>query len=290
MNPLKLLLARLADRSGFNRAGLAAQRLRRRPWIRALNYHGIPRGSAEAFEQQVAFYARHFEPVGLEQLRAFLGGAWTPGRPGLVLSFDDGLRSHAEIAAPVLERYGFPGWFSVPAGFPDARPGEHEAFRSEHHVSYDENEYDDRRGVLSWEDVRRLDKNHVVCCHSFTHKRLAADLTDEERHLEIHAAKAKLERELGHAVPVFVWVGGEEWSYSVEAAEEIRKAGFELAFMTNNAPILPGDDPLQLQRTNVEATDPPELVRFSLSGFFDLLYGPKRRRVNRLTALRASRT
>lgn len=267
--------------------GLAAQRMRRTPWIRALNYHGIPRESEDAFERQIAFYARHFEPVGLDQLRAFLAGRWTPPRPGLVLSFDDGLRSHAEIAAPVLERYGFPGWFSVPAGFPDAQQGDHGAFRSEHHVTYDEREYEDRRGVLSWEDVRRLDKNHVICCHSFTHRRLAADLTDEERHLEIHAAKAKLEQKLGHAVPVFVWVGGEEWSYSAEAAEEIRRAGFELAFMTNNAPIHPGDDPLQLQRTNVEATDVPELVRLSLSGFFDLLYRSKRRRVNRLTASRA---
>ena len=42
-------------------------------------------------------------------------------------------------------------------------------------------------------------------------------------------------------------------------------------------------DLLQLQRTNVEASDPPALVNLSLSGFFDAWYAAKRRRVNRLT-------
>ena len=183
----------------------------------------------------------------------------------------------------LLIAHGVPGWFSVPAGLPDAEVEDHEAFRREHSLHYDETEFADRRGVLSWDDVRRLDKNHVICCHGFSHRRLAADLTDEELALEIPMAKAKLECELGHPVSVFVWVGGEEWSYSAGAAEAIRKAGFELGFMTNHARIRPGDDPLQIQRTNVEAWDPPELVHLSLSGFFDLLYWPKRRRVNQLT-------
>jgi hypothetical protein len=64
----------------------------------------------------------------------------------------------------------------------------------------------------------------------------------------------------------------------------IREAGFEIAFMTNNAPIRPHADLLQLQRTNVEARHDPRFVRLSLSGLYDLLYLPKRRRVNRLTA------
>ena len=53
--------------------------------------------------------------------------------------------------------------------------------------------------------------------------------------------------------------------------------------MTNSAPIRPGCNLHQLQRTNVEASDPPALVNLSLSGFFDAWYAGKRRRVNRLT-------
>jgi hypothetical protein len=51
--------------------------------------------------------------------------------------------------------------------------------------------------------------------------------------------------------------------------------------------VRPGCDPLQLQRTNVEADFAPALLRFQISGALDALYAPKRRRVNRLTAARA---
>ena len=83
-------------------------------------------------------------------------------------------------------------------------------------------------------------------------------------------------------------VGGEEWSYSQEAAERIRAVGFGFSFMTNNAVIRPGAELLQVHRTNVEAHFDPALMRLCLSGFYDVLYLPKRRRVNRLTAARAA--
>ena len=285
MNPWKLRVARAFERSGANRALLGAQRRLRSPYIRALNYHGIARADAPAFDEQLAYFARHFEPIGLAQLDAFLAGRWSPSRPGLVLCFDDGLRSHAEIAAPLLERHGFRGWFCVPAGLPDAEVADHAAFKRERHLGYDESEYADGRGVLSWDEVRRLDRNHEIVCHSFTHRRLGPDLTPAERELEVAAAKSRLEKQLGHEVRAFAWVGGEEWSYSAETAEAVRRAGFEFGLMTNHALIRPWSHPLQLQRTNVEAADPPELVRFSLSGAFDLLYWAKRRRVNRLTSV-----
>ena len=284
MNPMKRRLSTAFDRMGLNRALLSAQRVLCSPYIRAINYHDVPVSQAEAFDAQLEFYARHFEPVGLSELAGFLAGTWRPRRPGLILSFDDGLRSHVEVVAPALERRGFPGWFCVPAGLPDAPCEDHAAFRKRHLIHYDERDYGDRRGVLSWDEVRRLDRDHVIVCHSFSHKRLGADLTEAERVREIAEAKGRLEAQLGHPVRAFAWVGGEERSYSAASAREIRRAGFEFGLMTNNARIRPWSDPLQLQRTNVESGDPPELVRFSLSGFFDLMYWPKRRRVNRETA------
>ena len=124
----------------------------------------------------------------------------------------------------------------------------------------------------------------MIGCHTFSHRRLTAALTPEDLALEIGAAKRALEEGLGCSIPVFAWVGGEEETYSAAAAEAIRRAGFRVSFMTNSAPIRPGADLLQLQRTNVEASDPPALVDLSLSGFFDAWYAAKRRRVNRLTA------
>lgn len=283
MNPRKLALARAFDATGLNHALLALQRLGG-PYIRALNYHDVPHSAAAGFEAQLGLYVRYFEPVGLDQLLAFLEYRWRPRRPGLMLTFDDGLRTHAEVVAPLLERYGFPGWFAVPAGFPDFEVKDHAEFMRSRRVSYRPEEFQDGRSLLDWGDLRRLDAKHVICCHSFNHRRLEAKLSDTECALEITQAKARLEEGLGHEVPVFVWVGGEEWSYSAEAARIMREAGFRITLMSNSAQIRSGDDPFQLQRTNIEADYPQSLVRFSLSGAFDLLHLPRRRRVNRLTA------
>ena len=129
MNPTKLRIAQLLSSTGLSRSLLAAQRVLFSPYVRALNYHDVPPHEAEAFEAQVEYFLAHFEPIGLMQLKAFLDGQWRPDRPGLILSFDDGLRSHAEVVAPILERHGVPGWFCVPAGLPDCVGDDVESLR-----------------------------------------------------------------------------------------------------------------------------------------------------------------
>lgn len=282
MNPAKLALARSMDRLGLAALSLAAQRRLLSPHVRALNYHDVPPSRAEPFEAQVRFYAERFVPVGPDELAALLRGDWKHGRPGLLISFDDGLRSHADVAAPILERHGFPGWFFPPIGFVDEPPGRQPEWARAHQISAAP-EYPDPRVALSWDDVRRLDRRHVVGCHTWDHTRLAASVPLAQLAHEIVDAKRRLEQELGHEVGSFCWVGGEEASYSAEAARLVREAGFRFGFMTNNALVRPGCDPFQIQRTNVEAHDPPEVLAFQLSGAMDLLYAGKRRRVNALT-------
>lgn len=286
MNPAKRILARLMDATGLSRGLLELQARALRRHARALNYHDVPPSRAADFERQLCFYAERFAPVGRGEVAELLRGEWPHPRPGLLLSFDDGLRSHAEVVAPLLERYGFPGWFVVPTAFVDAPAGEQPAFAAAHQIHYAA-EYGDPRAAMSWEQVRDLDRRHVIGCHTASHQRLRADLGPARLDTEIRGSKARLEAMLGHEVDVFAWVGGEEWAYSAEAARVVRASGFRLGLMTNNAPIRPGQDPLQLQRTNVEASDPDPVLRFQLSGFLDLVYLPKRRRVNRLTCLGA---
>jgi len=100
---------------------------------------------------------------------------------------------------------------------------------------------------------------------------------------EIEGSKSDLKKLVGKTVDTFAWVGGEEMSYTGEAAEVIRKT-YRFSFMTNSSVITAGNNPFQLQRTNIEANYPVWLVRFQLSGLMDMFYYFKRRRVNRLTA------
>ena len=280
---MKGLLASTFETSGLNGALLWAQQRWRHPYARAVNYHDVPPEMAPAFEEQLRFFSAHFVSAGLEELVVLQSGRWKEEKPGLILSFDDGLRSHADVVAPILEKYGFNGWFMVPVGFVDAPEAEQRRYAGVHHIHCDAYAGQERI-ALSWEDLKRLDKNHVVGCHTYHHRRLTDTLSDEELDDEIPRAKARLEQGLGRSVSVFAWVGGEEWSYSARAARKIRDSGFTVSFMTNNAPIRAGCNLLQLQRTNLEAHFPPPLFRLGLSGFFDAYYTPRRRRVNRLTA------
>lgn len=280
----KELLARVLHATRADVALLAWQRRCWSPFIRVINYHDVPPTLAGAFERQLLFYREKFEPVDLPRLRRLLTGQWEFQRPGLVLSFDDGLRSHAEIVAPLLERYGFTGWFLVPGGFIDAEPGAQAEFARAHLIRHSHFDYGDPRLAMTWDQVRELSWRHVIGCHSWNHRRLGNGLTRADLESEIPKARQRLAQELGSAVEVFAWVGGEEWSYSREAASVIREAGYVYSLMTNNEVIRPGCDPFQLQRTNIEAADSDAVVRFQLSGLMDLLYVGKRKRVNRLTA------
>jgi peptidoglycan/xylan/chitin deacetylase (PgdA/CDA1 family) len=282
----KQLLARLFETTGLNGALLRIQARLWRPHVRVLNYHDVPPHLAPAFEEQLRLFAEHFDPVGRSELLALQRREWRPARPGLVLSFDDGLRSHAETVAPLLDKYGFTGWFLLPVGFLETPVAEQSAYAREHRISAG-HPYADGRLAMTWEQARALEVRHVLACHTMHHSRLPARLTSAELDVEIDGAKRLMEQRLGHEVEAFGWVGGEEWGYSREAAERIRAAGFRIGFMTNNALFRPGGDLLQIQRTNVEAHFPLEVARFQMTGFLDLLYLPKRKRVNRLTAVRA---
>lgn len=271
LNRLKRKAAAGLDLLGFNAAGFAVQKLLLSPFVRAVNYHDVTPQFAKNFETHLQFYSKHFVNVAEADLRGFLNGKpWPHSKPGLLLSFDDGLASHIEIVAPLLEKYGFTGWFFVPA----------ERVTSRKALGLREEITDERR--LNIDDLRKLDQNHVIGSHTTTHCRLSEDLDQQTLSFEITKSKSLLEDALQHEVNIFCWVGGEEFTYS-KAAADLIKEGYDLSFMTNNAVVRPKANPLQIQRTNIEAENPLSLVRFQLAGFLDVIYSPKRRRVNSLT-------
>jgi peptidoglycan/xylan/chitin deacetylase (PgdA/CDA1 family) len=253
-------------------------------YIRAINYHGTSQDTAENFERQLAFYARHYTPVSLTDLdRFFQLQRWDKKRPGLIISFDDGLSSNYSVAAPLLEKYGFYGWFFVPVDFVAAPPSEQPGFADAHHIWKESNSSRAEREAMSWAELRDLDRRqHVIGCHTRSHLRMTPGLPGSVLEYEICAGKAVIEKELGHACACYGWVGGEEGSYSTDAARMIRKAGYKYTFTTNAWPITRRADLHQLGRNNVESAWPLSLASFELCGFQDLRFTPKRRRVARI--------
>lgn len=272
-NHLKRAGAKAFDMVGVNRIGFGLRKMLLGPFIRAVNYHVVNAEQARKFERHLQYYQSHFVSVDRGRLEALVSGSKWPGRqPGLILSFDDGHRTHYDVVAPLLEKYGFTGWFFVPVGLMDLDPSDDGDLMSN----------GERDLVLSMEQLKYLDERHIVGSHSETHCRLRKDVPQKRMESEIHGSRVHLENVLGHPIEIFCWVGGEEENYSREAAKLVRRS-YKYSFMTNNAVIRSGTDRLQLQRTNIEAGDPLSLVRFQLSGLMDLYYWRKRRRVNDLT-------
>jgi peptidoglycan/xylan/chitin deacetylase (PgdA/CDA1 family) len=281
---VKLWLARAQDATGINGLLLGLQRRVFRPHARAINYHAAHPEHLANFEAQVDWYARNYVSLGMKDLLDLQRGVWPHSRPGLILSFDDGLREAFDHAVPILDRHGFRAWFFVPTKFVDTPPAEQRAFAARHDITAPA-PASDPRIALTWDEIRELDRRgHVIGSHTCTHHRMVSTTPVESVRSEIFDSKRILERQLGHEVPIFCWVGGEEETYSAEAAGAIRDAGYRIAFQTHSSVIRPGANLHQIQRTNIEAWDPLSLVRFQLSGFMDAFSSGRRRRVERLTA------
>lgn len=73
----------------------------------------------ELFERQMAFLARHRAVVSLDAVLAAHASGQSLPAGSVVLTFDDGYRDNLEVAAPILERLGFPALLYLPTGLVD---------------------------------------------------------------------------------------------------------------------------------------------------------------------------
>lgn len=276
----KRTAAALAEMFGLNGLGLAVQRRFLHPCIRVVNYHDVFPSLLNQFELQLASLKRRFVPASRNDLAKLLrDGVWPHSRPGLIPTFDDGLRSHSEVVAPVLDRMGFQGWFFVPINLVLADPAQQPGEAARRGVLHACDTDRDPRIFLSIGELRQLSQRHIIGCHTANHVRLTNQLTEAELDREVLGAKVQLETVVGRAIDSFAWVGGDECAYSRGAAERIAGA-FTYSFTTNTRITQPQTSCLQIDRTHLEADFSDPLTHFQISGLMDLYYAPKRRRLN----------
>jgi peptidoglycan/xylan/chitin deacetylase (PgdA/CDA1 family) len=251
--------------------------------IRVINYHDTPGDEVKNFEEQLKFYSHYYTSVSIVELELFSSSkSWDKAKPGLIISFDDGYRNNYDFAFPLLEKYNFIGWFFIPGGIINQNNADQYKFAGKHKNKF-ERIYKGDRILMSWNEIRHLATNHVVGCHTLTHHRMS--LADDDLILweEIEQSKKIIEEKIDRPITTFCWVGGEEHTYTQKAAEKIKRAGYKFSFMTNSYPFTFDQNPLQIQRTNIESSYPMELMKFQLCSMMDLFYYGKRKRVNLIT-------
>ncbi len=236
-------------------------------YIRIINYHSVPEESRHQFEKQIVWFLNHFEGCDKEKLVRFLKGEYTfSSRPGIIFTFDDGFLDNYTVAYPVLKKHNTVGMFMVsPALIGKKNAGE------------------SCMDYMSEDQISDLCTNgNEICSHTSTHHRMNTEDTAEILIYEIEDSRKALEKILGHEVDVFCWCGGEDGTYTKEAAQMIRKY-YRYGMMTNSFPIRPDTDVFQLDRSNIEASWSIALVKFQIAGFIDFKLKNKRQRVHELT-------
>jgi peptidoglycan/xylan/chitin deacetylase (PgdA/CDA1 family) len=248
--------------------------------IRVINYHCTPEVSMPLFEEHLRFYKKYFRDINLKDLSEFFTSSSNSKQktPGLIITFDDGLRSNFDYAVSALEKYGFTGWFFIPAGFlldPTL------TFVLNNSILVKQKYSDDRYG-MSLSEAKHISLTHVIGCHTFTHHRVSVNDSQATLDYEIKQSKYKLEVLLEKEILCFCWVGGELHTYTAEAYEMIKEAQYKYSFTTNNLPINRFSDLYAINRTNIEAEYSIQLLMFQLSGIMDMLYFKKRKQVKNI--------
>ncbi|MBV9912412.1 MAG: polysaccharide deacetylase family protein, partial [Sinobacteraceae bacterium] len=139
----------------------------------------------------------------------------------------EGYRNSSEVLAPLLDRYGFVGWFWLITGFLNSPVPQQRDFAEHHDIDMQTHEYPDGRYALTWQEVRLLSRRHVMACHSRSHT-LLAPLSPEQQREEIVGPQADFRRELGRPARAFVSLTGPAYGENVVTDRLIDEAGYEL--------------------------------------------------------------
>ena len=200
------------------------------PIIRAVNFHNASKTKADQYDQQLAQYSKFFTSVTEDELDDYLTtGRWTKSRPGLIVSIFEGYRNGYEVLLPIVEKHGFIAWFFEITGFINSKFKDQLPFALSHDIVMLSREYPDGRYALTWDELRQIDKKHVIASHSRSHQQLSS-MPPALLHDEVVGSQDQFRKHLGHPVRSFVSLTGPAYGESPSVDRLIEAAGYDFVF------------------------------------------------------------
>ncbi len=239
------------------------------PGIRILMYHRVNEApeydqlnvSPERFDAQMAHLRRHCEVLSLAAAVTRLRHASPPvqpGRPSVVVTFDDGYRDNLVHALPILRKHDVPATIFITTDFTEQRL---------HHPRYGASP---GRLHLDWDEVRHLavQPGITIGSHTISHPYLSrVEFSAAER--EIRASRSQIEARLGRMVDSFCYPSGDVTEREVQL---VRAAGYAAA-VTVAPGINRATTPLfELKRTEMTDRDDGHDLALKLLGAYDPLH------------------
>jgi peptidoglycan/xylan/chitin deacetylase (PgdA/CDA1 family) len=191
------------------------------------------------FEDFVRFFGRYFEVVALTEVLTCLqtGGDL---RNKLAITFDDGYRGNATMAAPILEKHGQRACFFVTTDWIGTD-----------HVAWWDAEKNIQTSWMSWDQIRELRKSgHEIGSHTQDHPDLGA-IAPEVARREIVGGSARLDAELGEHSGLFAYPYGGKKNMSDANQAVVNQLGLRCCLSAYGGTVRKGDDPLRLKRITI---------------------------------------
>lgn len=190
--------------------------------------------SPDNFKKQINYLLRCYRPLSLPELATYLRGEIKFNGSHFLITFDDGYRN-------ILSIYDFCQRVGVrPSVFVLSQP-----------AKADRRQLQSQNPLLESNELVFLKKSGwVIGCHSATHPDFRS-LSAKEKAKEISGSKRELEEQLHAPVDYFAYPKG---VYNEEIKEEVRRAGYRLAFSMDNYELKKDSNPLTLPRTGVDGT------------------------------------
>ncbi|GAA3065880.1 polysaccharide deacetylase family protein [Pseudonocardia yunnanensis] len=242
----------VTGRLGVERWALSRRRLEWAPVARRgriLAYHSIGTPAWGVNDVRPRDFERHLQ-LAADDSWTFATPAEVmaePEKQQLAITFDDGVTSVLENAAPVLRHHGIPATMFVVSGWAD---GKHP---------------DQYQHVLDWKGVSALQEYGIsLASHSATHPDFGR-LGAAEAREELEVSRQRMEQMLGLTVEEFAIPFGQSRNWTDAARIAAEGAGYKVVYAQAVETRPAGTVP----RTFITRIDIPRLFRAALAGSYD---------------------
>jgi peptidoglycan/xylan/chitin deacetylase (PgdA/CDA1 family) len=188
-----------------------------------------------------------YQSISFDRYLAHRDGTGELPRKPLLLTFDDGYRSNAEIAAPIMKKHGFRATiFVVPGRFGGTNDWDGEEVQEP---------------LLTAEEIRALRADGFAFgSHTMNHVRLT-DVSPEVARHELRSSREALEGVLGEPVRVLCY----PWAqHNAPVRALVRDAGYACGVGIRRRLNRPSTDVMALHRIPVNYLDSTWRVRWDL--------------------------